>query len=56
VAVIGQLLVAGAVILTGLVGAEWHVGFPMWNRVSRASKPVLIIDDMGYERFFLSSM
>ncbi|ORY30779.1 permease for cytosine/purines, uracil, thiamine, allantoin-domain-containing protein [Naematelia encephala] len=33
VVVIGQLLVAGCVILTGLFGAQWHVGFPMWNRV-----------------------
>lgn len=32
-AVIGQFLVAGCVVLTGLVGAKWHVGFPMWNRV-----------------------
>ncbi len=34
VVVIGQCLVACAVVLTGLVGAKWHVGFPMWNRVS----------------------
>lgn len=32
-AVIGQFLVAGCVVLTGLIGARWHVGFPMWNRV-----------------------
>lgn len=32
-AVIGQFLVAGCVVLTGLFGAKWHVGFPMWNRV-----------------------
>lgn len=30
---VGQILVAAAVICTGLLGAEWHVGFPMWNRV-----------------------
>lgn len=35
VVVVGQCLVAIAVVLTGLVGARWHVGFPMWNRVSR---------------------
>lgn len=34
VVVIGQCLVAACVVLTGLVGAQWHVGFPMWNRVS----------------------
>lgn len=32
-AVIGQLLVAACVVMTGLFGAKWHVGFPMWNRV-----------------------
>jgi hypothetical protein len=32
--VVGQCLVALAVVATGLVGAHWHVGFPMWNRVS----------------------
>lgn len=32
-AVIGQLLVAACVVMTGLFGARWHVGFPMWNRV-----------------------
>jgi cytosine/uracil/thiamine/allantoin permease len=32
-AVIGQFLVAGCVVMTGLVGARWHIGFPMWNRV-----------------------
>ena len=36
VAVVGQCLVAGCVVLTGLVGAKWHVGFPMWNRASVA--------------------
>ncbi|ORX40323.1 NCS1 nucleoside transporter family [Kockovaella imperatae] len=34
VAVIGNLLVATCVVLTGLVGARWHVGFPMWNRMT----------------------
>ena len=34
VVVVGQFIVAGAVILTGLVGAKWHVGFPMWNRMT----------------------
>lgn len=24
---------ATCVVLTGLIGAKWHVGFPMWNRV-----------------------
>jgi len=32
-AVIGQCLVAACVVMTGLFGAKWHVGFPMWNRV-----------------------
>jgi NCS1 family nucleobase:cation symporter-1 len=31
--VIGQCIIAVAVVLTGLVGAKWHVGFPLWNRV-----------------------
>ncbi|KAK4684535.1 nucleobase:cation symporter-1, NCS1 family, partial [Tremellales sp. Uapishka_1] len=38
VVVIGQCLVAAAVVLTGLVGAEWHVGFPMWNRMTWGMK------------------
>ena len=51
-AVVGQVLVALCVVLTGLVGARWHVGFPMWNRVSHSaisemSADRLIIDDLG---------
>jgi len=38
VVVVGQCLVAMAVVLTGLVGARWHVGFPMWNRVSSLAR------------------
>nr|XP_019007707.1 uncharacterized protein I206_07341 [Kwoniella pini CBS 10737]OCF46488.1 hypothetical protein I206_07341 [Kwoniella pini CBS 10737] len=38
VAVIGQCLVAGACVLTGLFGAEWHVGFPLWNRTTWGMK------------------
>ena len=34
VVVIGQCLVACCVVCTGLVGARWHVGFPMWNRMT----------------------
>ncbi|KAI0641777.1 NCS1 nucleoside transporter family [Trametes meyenii] len=30
--IIGQLLVALAVVANGYVGAEWHVGFPVYNR------------------------
>ncbi|KAH9895754.1 NCS1 nucleoside transporter family [Cubamyces lactineus] len=30
--VIGQLIVACAVVANGFVGAEWHVGFPVYNR------------------------
>ena len=41
VAVVGQCLVAACVVLTGLFGAKWHVGFPMWNRVSEATERVL---------------
>jgi hypothetical protein len=54
VVVIGQFLVAGAVILTGLMGAEWHVGFPMWNRVIHSQRRLSretdkFIDDLGNE-------
>nr|XP_018259521.1 uncharacterized protein I303_07589 [Kwoniella dejecticola CBS 10117]OBR81679.1 hypothetical protein I303_07589 [Kwoniella dejecticola CBS 10117] len=38
VVVIGQCLVAGACVLTGLFGAEWHVGFPLWNRTTWGMK------------------
>ncbi|WVQ63452.1 uncharacterized protein L199_001605 [Kwoniella botswanensis] len=38
VVVIGQCLVAGACVLTGLFGAEWHVGFPLWNRATWGMK------------------
>jgi hypothetical protein len=44
VVVVGQCLVACCVILTGHVGAKWHVGFPMWNRV----RPNLLPNAMGY--------
>ncbi len=30
--VIGQLIVGLAVVANGFVGAEWHVGFPVYNR------------------------
>ncbi|OSD00410.1 NCS1 nucleoside transporter family [Trametes coccinea BRFM310] len=30
--IIGQLIVACAVVANGFVGAEWHVGFPVYNR------------------------
>lgn len=30
--IIGNLIVAVAVVGTGFVGAEWHVGFPIFNR------------------------
>ncbi|KAI0776926.1 NCS1 nucleoside transporter family [Trametes elegans] len=30
--IIGQLIVAVAVVGNGFVGAEWHVGFPVYNR------------------------
>ncbi|KAI0699509.1 NCS1 nucleoside transporter family [Cerioporus squamosus] len=30
--IIGQLIVGCAVVANGFVGAEWHVGFPMYNR------------------------
>ncbi|KAH9939657.1 NCS1 nucleoside transporter family [Epithele typhae] len=30
--IIGNLIVAVAVVATGFVGAEWHVGFPIYNR------------------------
>ncbi|KAI0641784.1 NCS1 nucleoside transporter family [Trametes meyenii] len=29
---IGQLIVAVAVVANGFVGAEWHIGFPVYNR------------------------
>nr|XP_019050933.1 hypothetical protein I302_01376 [Kwoniella bestiolae CBS 10118]OCF29863.1 hypothetical protein I302_01376 [Kwoniella bestiolae CBS 10118] len=38
VVVIGQCLVAGACVLTGYFGAEWHVGFPLWNRTTWGMK------------------
>ncbi|RPD56817.1 NCS1 nucleoside transporter family [Lentinus tigrinus ALCF2SS1-7] len=30
--IIGQLMVGVAVVANGFVGAEWHVGFPVYNR------------------------
>ncbi|WWD21804.1 hypothetical protein CI109_106292 [Kwoniella shandongensis] len=38
VAVVGNILIAIACVLTGLFGAEWHVGFPMWNRMTWGMK------------------
>jgi NCS1 family nucleobase:cation symporter-1 len=32
-AIIGNILIALAVVATGMLGAKWHVGFPMWNRI-----------------------
>ncbi|RPD58302.1 NCS1 nucleoside transporter family [Lentinus tigrinus ALCF2SS1-7] len=30
--IIGQLIVGVAVVANGFVGAEWHIGFPVYNR------------------------
>lgn len=30
--IVGELIVGFAVVANGLVGAEWHVGFPIYNR------------------------
>ncbi|WWC70335.1 uncharacterized protein I206_104285 [Kwoniella pini CBS 10737] len=31
--VLGGFLVAAVIVCTGQMGARWHVGFPMWNRM-----------------------
>ena len=33
VCIIGNIIVSCMVVLTGQMGAYWHVGFPMWNRM-----------------------
>ncbi|WRT66262.1 uncharacterized protein IL334_003215 [Kwoniella shivajii] len=33
VSIVGHSLVAAVVWCTGQMGAHWHVGFPMWNRM-----------------------
>lgn len=32
VAIIGNIIISGLIVLTGQAGAYWHIGFPMWNR------------------------
>lgn len=33
VVIIGRILIAGTAVLNGYVGAEWHIGFPVFSRV-----------------------
>lgn len=33
VVILGRILIAGTAVLNGYVGAEWHIGFPVFSRV-----------------------